>query len=62
MTSYEDVLVLFAVLLRFNKELFYPFIFNLFLSLSLCLYVVARLFVNTDRSTGCLVVFVYFLF
>ena len=42
-TSYQDALVLIALLLRFNKKLFYPFMFkNLFLRSSLCLCVVAR--------------------
>ena len=61
MTSYQDVLVLFALLLRFDKKLFYQFKFfnKLFLCLSLCLlyaYVVAQLVVNTQHSTGCLLV------
>ena len=42
-TSYQDALVLIALLWRFNKKLFYPFMFkNLFLRSSLCLCVVAR--------------------
>jgi len=46
------------VLLRFDKTLFTRLYFNnMFLRLSLCLFVFARSVVNTQYSTGCLVVF-----
>ena len=46
-----------CVLLRFDRKLFYPFMFsNLLLRLSLCLFVFARSVVNSQHSIGCLVV------
>jgi len=53
-TSYQDVLVSFALLLRFNKKCFTRLCLkNLFLRLSLCLCVFARSVVNIQHSTGC---------
>jgi len=47
-----------CVLLRFDKKLFYPFVFkNQFLRLSLCLCVVARPGVKIQHFIGCLPVF-----
>jgi len=51
-TSYQDALISFALLFRFDKKLFY-----LFLRLFLCLCVVVQLFVSTQHSIGCLVWF-----
>ena len=58
MTSYQDALVLFALLLKFDKKCFNRLCFkNLFLRLSLCICVIAQSVVNIQHSIGCLVVF-----
>ena len=57
MTSYQDALVLFALLFRFDNKLFYPFVLrtiSMFNRYAYC--VVARLVVNIQHSTGCLIV------
>ena len=56
-TSYQDALASFALLLRFNKKCFARLCFrNPFLRLSVCLCVFARSVVNIQQSIGCLVV------
>jgi len=60
-TSYQDALVLFALLLRFDKKCFTRLCFmNPFLRLSVCLCVFARSVVNIQHSIGCLVVFSWY--
>jgi len=55
-TSYQNALVLFAVLWDSIISYFTRLCFkNPFLCLSLCLCVAARSVVNTQHSTGCLV-------
>ena len=57
-TSYQDALVLFALLLRFDKKCFTRLYFkNPFLRLSVCLCVFAWSVDNIQHSIGCLVVF-----
>jgi len=60
-TSYQDALVSFALLLRFDKKCFTRLCFkNPFLRLSVCLCVFARLVVNIQHSVGCLIVFSWY--
>jgi len=56
-TSYQDALVSFALLLRFDKKCFTRLrLKNLFVRLSVCLCVFARSVVNIQHSIGCFVV------
>ena len=55
-TSYQDALISFVLLLRFDKKCFK----NPFLRLSVCLCVFARSVVNIQHSLGCLVVFSWY--
>ena len=60
-TSYQDALVSFALLLRFDKKSFTRLLLkNLFLHLSLCLCVIVRSIVNIQHLVGCLVVFSWY--
>jgi len=60
-TSYQDALVSFALLLRFDKKCFTRLCFkNPILRLSACLCVFARSVVNIQHSIGCLVVFSWY--
>jgi len=50
MTSYQDVLVLFALLLRFDKKLFYSFVLRTYFYVYRYACMLLRLVVNTQQA------------